>query len=61
MKPKETVNETTVARKDEVIRVAARLFAAKGYHATTLDEIAEELGVTKPALYYYVASKGDIQ
>jgi TetR/AcrR family transcriptional regulator, cholesterol catabolism regulator len=60
MKPKETTNEATVARKDEVIRVAARLFAAKGYHATTLDEIAEEMGVTKPALYYYVASKGDI-
>ncbi len=60
MKPKETTNEATIARKDEVIRVAARLFAAKGYHATTLDEIAEEMGVTKPALYYYIASKGDI-
>jgi len=60
MKPKETVNEVSVARKDEVIRVAARLFAAKGYHATTLDEIAEEMGVTKPALYYYIASKKDI-
>ena len=60
MKPKETANEAAVARKDEVIRVAARLFAAKGYHATTLDEIAEEMGVTKPALYYYIASKEDI-
>jgi AcrR family transcriptional regulator len=47
-------------RKDEVIRVAARLFAAKGYHATTLDQIAEVIGVTKPALYYYVTSKEDI-
>ncbi len=60
MKPKEMGNEVTTARKDEVIRVAARLFAAKGYHATTLDEIAEEMGVTKPALYYYIASKKDI-
>ena len=40
--------------------VAARLFAAKGYHATTLDQIAEEIGVTKPALYYYVTNKEDI-
>lgn len=47
-------------RKDEVIRVAARLFAAKGYYATTLDQIAEEIGVTKPALYYYITSKEDI-
>jgi TetR/AcrR family transcriptional regulator, cholesterol catabolism regulator len=60
MEPKETANETSVARKDEVVRVAAQLFAAKGYHATTLDEIAEEMGVTKPALYYYIASKEDI-
>ncbi len=42
------------------MNVAARLFAAKGYYATTLDEIAEEIGVTKPALYYYVSSKEDI-
>jgi len=47
-------------RRDDVIRVAARLFAAKGYHATTLDEIAEEIGITKPALYYYITNKEDI-
>jgi TetR/AcrR family transcriptional regulator, cholesterol catabolism regulator len=58
MKQKELPGNET--RKEEVIRVAARLFAAKGYHATTLDEIAEEVGVTKPALYYYVTNKEDI-
>ena len=50
----------TIERRDEVIRVAARLFAAKGYHATTLDQIAEEIGITKPALYYYITNKEDI-
>jgi len=60
MKQKDINNGITSTRKDEVIRVAARLFAAKGYHATTLDEIAEEIGVTKPALYYYITSKEDI-
>ncbi len=60
MKLKETANDATLARKREVIKVAARLFAAKGYHATTLDEIAEEIGVTKPALYYYIDNKQDI-
>ena len=49
-----------IERRDDVIRIAARLFAAKGYHATTLDQIAEEIGITKPALYYYITNKEDI-
>jgi len=60
VKQKEIAVNVPETRKDEVIRIAARLFAAKGYHATTLDEIAEEIGVTKPALYYYITSKEDI-
>jgi len=60
MREKQTPENLPETRKDEVIRIAARLFADKGYHATTLDEIAEEIGVTKPALYYYITSKEDI-
>jgi AcrR family transcriptional regulator len=59
-KSKETSINAAAVRKEEVMNVAARLFAAKGYYATTLDQIAEEIGVTKPALYYYVTSKEDI-
>ena len=58
MKSKQ-LHEAT-ARRDEIIRVAARIFATKGYHATTLDEIARELGVTKPALYYHIRSKEEL-
>ena len=47
-------------RRDEIMQVAARIFATKGYHATTLEEIARELGITKPALYYHVRSKEEI-
>lgn len=54
------MNDNTLTRKEEIIRVAARLFATKGYHATTLTEIAGELGITKPALYYHVRDKEDI-
>src|SRR6266849_2777793 len=36
---------------------AAEIFAAKGVRASTLEELAGEFGVTKPALYYYVKSK----
>ncbi len=38
-------------------QVAARLFAARGYDATSVREIVEAAGVTKPTLYYYYGSK----
>ena len=44
----------------EIARVAARLFAQHGYAATTMADIAEPLGVTKAALYYYVSSKEEV-
>ncbi|MEV1174448.1 helix-turn-helix domain-containing protein [Nonomuraea sp. NPDC049784] len=40
--------------------VALRLFTEQGYEATSLREIAEELGVTKAALYYHFKTKDDI-
>ena len=40
--------------------MAAQVFNEKGYLATTLDEVAERLNVTKPTLYYYVKSKEEI-
>jgi AcrR family transcriptional regulator len=40
-----------------VIRAAARAFNEHGYHHTSLDDIAADLGVTKPTVYYYVANK----
>jgi AcrR family transcriptional regulator len=40
-----------------VIRAAAREFNRKGYHNTSLDDIAAALHVTKPTVYYYVTSK----
>lgn len=46
--------------KAHVLQVALALFTAKGYEATSLREIAEELGISKAALYYYFKSKEDI-
>ena len=40
--------------------LALQLFAEQGYEQTSLREIAERLGVTKAALYYYFKSKEDI-
>lgn len=47
-------------KREAVLRTAAQLFNEKGYHAVSLDEVAERLNVTKPTLYYYVKSKDDI-
>jgi len=48
------------SRWDEILAVSARLFRSKGYRATTMDDIASELNVTKPALYYYITTKHDL-
>ena len=47
-------------RETEVYEVAARLFATKGFHATRMQDIADELGMQKGSLYYYFASKDDL-
>jgi AcrR family transcriptional regulator len=47
-------------RLQEILKVAARMFAELGYERTTLDMIADELGLSKPGLYYYVKSKEDV-
>jgi AcrR family transcriptional regulator len=47
-------------RLDEVIAVATRLFRENGFRATRLDDIADALGVTRAALYYYFDGKRDV-
>jgi AcrR family transcriptional regulator len=44
-------------KREAVIRAAARAFNERGFHNASLDGIAAGLGVTKPTVYYYVASK----
>ena len=46
--------------RERLLNNAARLFARKGYAATTVREIVAEAGVTKPVLYYYFRSKEGI-
>lgn len=49
-----------INRREEIIKTAAQIFSAKGYHGTTLDEIAKQIGVSKPALYYHIKNKEEI-
>src|SRR3954462_14511123 len=48
------------ARREELTRIAARLFAEKGYQGTSLAYLAMELGMQKPSLYHHIASKEDL-
>ena len=43
-----------------ILEAASRLFSARGYGGTTLQHVADELGISRPALYYYFRSKEDI-
>ena len=47
-------------REAEIYRAAARVFRRKGLQQTRLQDVADELGVPRGALYYYVASRDDL-
>src|SRR5579862_7976101 len=44
-------------RRQQLFDVALELFADRGYSATTMDDIAETAGVTKPLVYQHFSSK----
>ena len=48
---------TAEQRRRQLVAVALELFARRGYRATTMDDIAEAAGVTKPLLYQHFSSK----
>lgn len=47
-------------RRDEIVQAAANIFESHGYYHTSMDDIAEAIGIRKPTLYHYVESKGQI-
>src|SRR6478752_6715420 len=49
--------EARALKREAVILAAARAFRERGYHNTSLDDLAASLKVTKPTLYLYVPSK----
>jgi mycofactocin system transcriptional regulator len=60
MVTKATPGRPRTTSRDEVQRVALRLFAARGFEETTLDEIAAAVGVSRRTLFRYYPSKNDI-
>ena len=55
--PRTKSPERTNAQRHRVLATAAELFVKNGYHATTMEDIAKSLNMTKPAIYYYFPSK----
>lgn len=52
--------EQSALKRLAILRTAAQLFNQRGFYATSLNDLAKLLNVTKPSLYYYVKSKDDI-
>src|SRR5215813_15529810 len=48
------------ARRREIVDVSAKVFADRGYHATSTTELCEANGIGKGALYYYIGSKEEL-
>ncbi|RVU14303.1 TetR/AcrR family transcriptional regulator [Methylobacterium oryzihabitans] len=47
-------------KRDAVLRVAAQSFCERGVRATSLDDVAERLNITKPTIYHYFRNKDEI-
>ena len=46
-----------MATLDDIVSAAAKVFRTKGYHAATVRDIAEEVGILKGSLYHHFESK----
>lgn len=47
-------------RRDEILRVAAVLFAERGYHGVSIDDLGAAVGMSGPGIYRHFASKEDV-
>jgi len=48
------------SRREKILRRAARVFLKRGYDGASMEEIANEAGLTKPGLYYHFRSKTEL-
>jgi AcrR family transcriptional regulator len=60
-----TASETVTSRpprrrQQEILEAAAQVFHAKGYESTSIQDIADAVGILKGSLYYYIRSKEDL-
>lgn len=57
---RKTQAERRLETREEILAAASRVFARNGFHATSLDAVAEEAGFSRGAVYYNFADKEDL-
>ncbi|MBV9089323.1 MAG: TetR family transcriptional regulator [Mycobacteriaceae bacterium] len=55
--PRENGTANELSRREELLAVATKLFAARGYHGTRINDVADVVGLNKATVYHYYASK----
>jgi len=58
--PRSAAKSKPTTRLEEVLQSAANNFFAKGFHATSIEDVARDVGMLKGSLYYYIRSKEDL-
>jgi AcrR family transcriptional regulator len=58
--PRHAKQAKPATRLEEVLQSAANIFFAKGFHATSIEDVARDVGMLKGSLYYYIKSKDDL-
>lgn len=53
-------DEKKIKKKEEIIQVALRLYAEKGYHRTNIKDITKKVGISAPTFYHYFQSKKEL-
>ena len=47
-------------KRNAVLRAAVQMFNKQGFHATSLEDVATSLGITKPTIYHYLGNKDQV-
>lgn len=58
--PRDVSPESREAKRLAILEAAAKIFNQRGYHSTSMSDVADVLGVSKPFLYYYLKDKEDL-
>lgn len=53
-------SEDRAVKRQALLTAAVRLFNERGFHATSLDDVAASVGVTKPLVYHYLGNKDQV-
>lgn len=60
MSEKTATGTKAETKRNDILRLAAKLFDERGYQHTSMEDVAEAVGLRKPSLYHYYRSKDDI-